>query len=91
MGTMLSCMETQEPLARQIADEVRTAMERAGVSQRDLATKTGLPLVTLSRRLTSKGKPFDIGELAMIADALDLSMVELVIRAERSLSRSAAA
>lgn len=84
-------METHEALARQMAGEVRAAMGHAGISQRDLAATTGLPLVTLSRRLTGKGKPFDIGELALIADTLGLSLVELAIRAERSLTRAHAA
>ena len=91
LGTKLIPMETHEALARQIADEVRAAMARAGISQRDLADRTGLPLVTLSRRLTGKGKPFDVGELALIADVLGLSLVELAIRAERASARANAA
>ena len=91
MGTRLLLMETSTDLAHQIAAEVRAAMAASGLSQRDLAARTGLPLVTLSRRLTGKGKAFDIEELARISDALGLSIVELAIRAERSLARTLAA
>ena len=78
-------METPEPLIRQIAEEIKSAMLTAGMSQRALADATGLPLVTLSRRLTGAGKPFDLAELALVAAAVNLSLVELIMRAERTM------
>ena len=83
-------MDTSEAVARQVSAEIKAAMLAAGISQRDLAAKTAIPLVTLNRRLTGGSKPFDLVELASIADVLGLSLTELVLRAERATSRAAA-
>lgn len=91
MDTTVITMDTNEALARRIADEVRAAMADKRISQRDLAQATGLPLVTLNRRLTGVSKPFDVEELARVAGALGLSVVEIVLRAERAALRPAAA
>lgn len=90
LGTTLIPMDTTEAVARQVSVEIKAAMLAAGISQRDLAAKTTIPLVTLNRRLTGAGKPFDLIELASIADVLGLGLTELVLRAERSASRAAA-
>lgn len=90
MGTSVLHMDTNPPsLPRQITAEIREAMQAAGVSQRVLSARTGLPLVTLSRRLTDNGRPFDLAELLAIADALEVNLAELVIRAERAAVRAA--
>lgn len=88
--TRLVLMDAPIAVAQQLAAEVRAAMSSRNISQRDLAARTGVPLVTLNRRLTGQGKPFDIAELVAIAEVLDLSLVELTIRAERALTRAAA-
>lgn len=90
MVTTVIPMDTPEALSRQIATEVRTAMETAGLSQRDVADATTIPLVTLNRRLVGGGKPFDLVELANVAGVLKLSVTELVLRAERNLTKVAA-
>lgn len=91
LGSILNRMENTEALDRQLTVEVREAMKAAGLSHRDMSGITGIPLVTLSRRLSAQGKGFTVAEVLDIADALGLSLVELAIRAERSLSRTAAA
>lgn len=90
MVTTVSRMDTSESIARQVAVELRAAMASAGVSQRDMAAETGIPLVTLSRRLTGTGKGFTLDEVAMVASVLGLGLTEVVLRAERAM-RSAAA
>ena len=84
-------MNTNQALEQQLAAEVREAARSAGVSRNQLAELTGIPFVTLTRRLTSTGKGFTVAELVAVAAALDLSLVELALRAERSLTRASAA
>lgn len=91
MGSSLDHMDNTEALDRQLTAEVRDAMKAAGVSHRDMSAKTGIPLVTLSRRLSGQGKGFTVVEVLAIADALGLSLVELALRADRSLTRAHAA
>lgn len=91
LGSNIHHMENNEALDRQLTAEVREAMKAAGMSHRDMSEITGIPLVTLSRRLSAQGKGFTVAEVLTIADALGLSLVELAIRAERSLTRSTAA
>ena len=79
-------MDRSEALDRQLTAEVREAVKAAGLSQRDLAGRTGIPLVTLSRRLTGQGRGFTVDELLRIGEALGLSLVDLALRAERSPS-----
>ena len=51
-----------------IARTVSAALREAGIAQRDAAARTGIPLSTLSRRLTGVGKAFDVAELEAIAN-----------------------
>lgn len=60
------------------------------MSQRDVAAATGIPLVTLSRRLTGQ-TGFTVPEVAAIAHLLGISLVEVFLRAERAATASAAA
>lgn len=79
---------TPEALARQVLAEIRQAMKAAGISQRDIAKATGIPLVTLNRRLVGTGKPMDLSEVAAIAAVLGLSLTEVALRAERALGQA---
>jgi len=81
-------METL-PLADRISAEVKTEMRDRNVSQRELSRLTGIPLNTLSARLRPHTtRPFTMGELGSVLDALDISLVELAVRAERQLVRA---
>lgn len=86
MGTTVTRMDTPN-IAERMTEEVRQVMSSRGMSQRKLASQTGIPLNTLSARLQPHTtRPFNLGELGLVVDALDISMVDLTIRAERSLS-----
>lgn len=68
--------------------EIRDAMTTAGLSQRQLADETGIPLPTLSRRLRCVGQAFFYPELASIAQVLGVTGHELVERAEQRYEAS---
>lgn len=74
-------MSTPTGTARDIATSLASAIREAGWSQRDVADATGIPLVTLSRRLTGKS-PLTITELAAITEAIGVSLAALVLAAE---------
>lgn len=84
-------MDSTEALDRQLTAEVAAAAKTAGVSQRELAARTGIPLVTLTRRLGGHGKGFTVSELVAVCAALDLSLTEVALRAERAVPRAVAA
>jgi transcriptional regulator with XRE-family HTH domain len=52
-----------------VVQRVGTAMTLRGYSQKKLAEATGIPRVTLTRRLAGS-VPFNVNEIAAIADAL---------------------
>lgn len=87
MDTTLITMDTHhKALAERITAEVKGAMKERGVSQRKLSSQTGIPLNTLNARLQSgTTRPFTVGELACVLDALNLSLTEIALRAERSM------
>ena len=89
LGTTVSRMDTPETTAQRFAEEVRAGMEVAGISQRDMAARTGIPLVTLSRRLTGRS-PFTIPELAAITSEIGISLVEIALRVERAQAKASA-
>lgn len=63
---------------------VRGAITEAGLSQARFAERTGFTIKTLGRRL-SGSIPFTYPEIKVSADALGMSAVDLVERAEREL------
>jgi|GEM_PF-4682527 hypothetical protein len=66
-----------------VAEVVRDAMKDAKINQRQLANQTGIPLVTLARRLSGGSQTFNVPELAAIGQVVGLSVVELAVRIER--------
>lgn len=82
LGTKVVHMDTSNLTQRAVAGVVSAAISEAGKSQREVAQETGIPLVTLSRRLTGHS-PFLITEIGAIAQVLDLRVSELISRAER--------
>ena len=91
MGTTVIPMDTAQTFSRQVAVEIRAAMASRGLSQRDVAEATLIPLVTLNRRLLGDGKAFTVSEIASIAELLGVSVTELMLRAERALTQRVAA
>ena len=75
-------MEHAEAFANKLADEVGLVIKAAGISQRELANKTGIPLVTLSRRLAATGRGFTMAELLLVTDAVGADLPGLIARAE---------
>lgn len=58
---------------------VQAAMDDKGISKRKLASDTGIPFVTLDRKLRGLGKsPFTFPELRAIADQLDCPVSALI-------------
>lgn len=80
-------MDTSEALDLQITAEVRDAIQAAGLSHREVAERAAIPYATLSRRLSGRGRGFTVLELLAITRVLDISLVELALRAERALAR----
>lgn len=75
MGTSVVCMDTNTLPAR-VASKVASAMQAGGWSEKALAEATGIPRVTLRRRLA--GAAFNVAELAAIADTLGTTVTALV-------------
>lgn len=64
---------------RQVAETVAHAVGAGGWSEKALAEVTGIPRVTLRRRLTGSSA-FNVAELAAIADALGTNVSDLIGR-----------
>lgn len=79
---MLFRMTTAEQISRNLSEVIKTAAATAGISQRDLADRTGIALVTLNRKL-NHNTPLNALELGALSEALGISLVELAVRAER--------
>lgn len=82
LTTSMIRMNTPQATSDRLTAVVAEAMRTAKVSQRAMAELTGIPLVTLSRRLNGH-TAFTAVELAAIAEVLHLSIVEFALRAER--------
>lgn len=76
-------MTTATTASADLAEVIAAAMKADGKSQRAVSEAAGIPLVTLNRRLTGRSA-FTVPEVAAIAKVLDLSIVDLFLRAERS-------
>ncbi|MFD6093679.1 helix-turn-helix domain-containing protein [Oerskovia sp. NPDC060338] len=79
-------MTTSTRIDEGLAEAVKAAMKGAGQSQRKVAAQTGIPLVTLHRRLSSPDSTFKVTEVVAIADLLNVSVVGLFQEAERRAS-----
>lgn len=70
-------MDTATPTyAQRVAHTVSAAMQAGDWSEKALAESTGIPRVTLRRRLA--GSPFDVSELERIAAALGTTVSALL-------------
>lgn len=70
-----------EHINNQIAHRVSGELADQKRSQRWLSEATGIPLVTLNRKLRGL-RPFDVVELYDITKALDLDMTDLISAAD---------
>ena len=76
LRTRFLYMETPEQVSRGISHNISEALAKAGISQRAAADLTGIPLTTLSRRLTGAA-PFLVTELAVLAKVLNTTVSAL--------------
>lgn len=73
-------MEHPAPTPTQLAKAVSHRMDLSGLSLRETARVSNIPLSTLSRRLN--GSPFLSTELAALAHVFDVTVSHLVVEAE---------
>ena len=78
-------MEAPEQQSRAVAKAIATALREAGVSQRHAADATGIPMTTLSRRLTGKS-PLLATDLAALAALAGTTISAIASRAEATLA-----
>lgn len=69
-------MDTAATYPQRVALNVAEAMQAGGWSEKRLADETGIPRVTLRRRLA--GAAFNVAELAAIAAALGTTVADLI-------------
>ena len=81
MGTSVTDMATNTDTSRGIARTVSAALTAAGIAQRDAAARTGIPLSTLSRRLTGNS-PFLVTELELLAGLVGVTVSDLITAAQ---------
>lgn len=68
-----------EELSRAVLAEVQRLCQEQGVSGRELSRRTGIPTMTLARKLDGK-HPFDLDDLPPIASALQVTIQQLMSR-----------
>lgn len=90
LTTKVLRMTQQHAFPAALAATVTAAIKADGKSQRQVAELTGIPLVTLNRKLTGR-VPLNSLELAMIAEVLDTTPTDLTLRAERMIPLAAPA
>lgn len=77
MGSSVGYMDSTA-YAAAVAAQIEKEFKLAGETVASLSRKTGIPRVTLDRRLTSKGvSPFTIREVKDIANALGTTAAKL--------------
>jgi transcriptional regulator with XRE-family HTH domain len=72
-----------EELSSAVAEQIRRLLEERGISGRQLAAQTGIPQRTIANKLSGKS-PFDLDDLAKIADMLQVGVTDLLAWAQRS-------
>lgn len=74
--------DARASLNEAIAAEIRAELGRRGMSQAQLAIRIGWTKETLARRLRSfTERGFSISELEQIAEALDITVIDLIAEA----------
>ncbi len=74
-------------LSRRVAEEIRVAMVRRGISGAGLARLLGVSSAWVSYRLTGT-QPIDLNDLESIARALEVEIVDLLPRAVAEVPRT---
>ena len=71
-----------EELSAAVAAELTRLMEERGMSSNALAKATGLPQTTVYRKVTGR-QVIDLNDVAPLAEALGVTVSELIERAQR--------
>jgi transcriptional regulator with XRE-family HTH domain len=71
-----------EHLSRAVADQIRSLMQARQMSGYALAKATGIPQSSISRKL-NYAAPFDLADVARIAQVFGVKASDLVAWAER--------
>jgi DNA-binding Xre family transcriptional regulator len=66
-----------------VAEEIRVLLARKRISAAELARRTGIKQSTMSRRMTGE-TAFDMDDLELIADALDVEVTDLMPKQVRA-------
>ena len=69
-----------------IADVFRAAYREENMTQQNLSDRTGIPMSTMQRLMSGKST-FDVNQVALISEAVKLSPVEIMLRAEKRAHR----
>lgn len=77
-------MAAPSNLPEAVAEAAADALGRAGISRREAAELTGIPITTLQRRLTGR-TPFDLDHLAWVAEIAGTTVPALISEAESRL------
>lgn len=72
-----------EELSTAVAAELRRLMDERGLSSNALAKATGLPQTTVYRKVNGK-QVIDLNDLSPLAAALDVSVTDLIARAQNT-------
>lgn len=82
-------MVTPPDMAKALAAATSEALMAAGISRRDAADRSGIPITTLQRRLTGRS-PLNAHELDTLATLAGTTVSALVARAEQRSPTNAA-
>lgn len=87
----LSRVETKDsPINRAMAAEIKAERVAQDLTIKDLAKASGVPEGTLNRMTSKDIRDINITQMALIAEALGMTLVELVSRAEARAARISA-
>lgn len=75
-------MEQPQTISESLAAVVRGELAAQRITQRMASEGAGIPLTTLHRKLSGRA-PFNVVELAALAEILGVSLTEFAQRAER--------
>ena len=67
-----------------IAAEIRSELGRQRMTMRDLADKSGLSYDSIRRKVKEETREITVGELSLIAQAVNVRVSALVLRAEEA-------
>lgn len=82
-------MTTATNLSAAVSDAAASAIRKRGLTQREVANASGIPLTTLHRKLSGKS-PLTVIDLALICEVAGVSVLDVVLEAERNAAQVAA-